>query len=124
MGILKLFRITMSLAGLALLVFVGHAYHTNQYDVLNYDPRAAKFVGSDGSLSRTGAEAPSLVDTVKVFFAGLMGKEEENVSDLAALHKRRAVEEFFAEDGGLRSVEAETAFWTGMLEKVGLGGTY
>lgn len=81
-------------------------------------------MGTDGATTRSTTPDVTLFDTAKIFLNGLFGREEEPKSDLAALHKRRAIENYFKKEGDLRSVEVETEFWTGLFAKVGLGGSY
>ncbi len=122
MIILRTLRIVFALTGFAILAFVGHAYYTTQHSAAFDTGVQSKFVGRSGSVDRMGETAPTFVESTRVFFMGLLGKEDGPKSDLASLRKRQAYNAKSASERQMDSAMAEMEFWGGMMSKLGFSG--
>lgn len=122
MAFLRSVRLIFALGGFGMLAYVAHAYHTNQHDAAFDTGIESRFVDQTGQIDRMGETGPTLIETAKTFVDGLLGREEEPQTGLAALRKRQAYSALSPQQRQMAAMEAEVSFWTGLFGKIGLTG--
>lgn len=115
MRILRLFQITGLCLSLFAFMAIGHQYYSAMTAPTG---NAARFVSSNGETVQRTHGAPSFIDSTKLFIAGLMGKEPEKTSNLAALHTRTRMSQMSYDERSMR----EMSFWMNFTSSLGFTG--
>ncbi|SDX61257.1 hypothetical protein [Litoreibacter albidus] len=122
MRIFRVIRIFGALMMFGALFMIGHSYHKTMVAPAGSGPNA-RFVSSNNGLeiNRTGVGQPTMTDSIKLMWAGLVGKEPERKNDLRELHARTALSRAPA-PGSVEAATREIDFWTDFTARLGFTG--
>ena len=121
MRIIRIIRVLGTCMMIGAFFVIGHSYHSTMNAPAGGD-QGARFVSNSGQeISRQDVGQPTMVDSMKLFWANLTGKETKPTNGLKALQSRTAIALAPAPDS-VEGVIRETEFWTNFTSKMGFTG--
>jgi hypothetical protein len=121
MRIIRVIQILGTFMMLGAFVMIGHSYHSTMSAPAG-GGQNARFVSNTGtSVTRTGSGQPTMLDSIKLAWANMTGKDPEPTSGLKGLHTRTALSNAPA-PGSLEATTREINFWMNLTSKLGFSG--